>query len=115
MIALVFFARHRWDRNAVLLRAENQGIQRKNEFANVFALTQVNVRISRFTAAMSRQMGSDWSQLLEVSSTLFALRWRPQRSCAIERIIADILLIRSRWIRANLVNRSYLRHRYTRT
>jgi hypothetical protein len=60
------------------MRAEPNHPMKRTKFANVIALIQVNARILRFTAAMFRQTGSDWSQLLEVSLTLFALRWRSQ-------------------------------------
>ena len=59
-----------------LMRAESNHPMERTKFANVVAPIQVNARILRFTAAMFHQMASDWSQLLEVSLTLFALRWR---------------------------------------
>lgn len=68
----------------MLHESRTKSSHERAKFANFIALIQVNVRISRFIAAMSRQMGSDWSQLLEVSSTLFVLRWRSQGSCATE-------------------------------
>jgi hypothetical protein len=58
--------------------AEPNHPMKRTKFANAIVLIQVNARISRFTAVMFLQMGSDWSQLLEVSLTLFALRWRSQ-------------------------------------
>lgn len=59
LIALVFFVRRRWDGYTVLLESRTKPSHERAKFANVIALIQVNARISRFTAAMSRQMGSD--------------------------------------------------------